>query len=212
MAFNVKERGRVTYYYGGDAPTLSALVTEKLDGGDGEDTLRGRSTSDVFVTTGPNAGTVNGLPFIEIETLDGHDGGDTYVVLLAGVQMIDVSILDTGSMASDLDSVIVIGSAAADVFVIDEQQVMLGIHMVRYDTSLEQVHVFGHAGDDQFMVTQSAYVQFFIYGGGHGTAGDELVYVHNGLTTPIDNLTGEISDPPFQSVIYTTMEWVVFMP
>ncbi|MDP6982822.1 MAG: hypothetical protein QGG05_07025, partial [Candidatus Latescibacteria bacterium] len=34
MAFNVKERGRVTYYYGGDAPTLSALVTEKLDGGD----------------------------------------------------------------------------------------------------------------------------------------------------------------------------------
>ena len=34
MAFNIKERGRVTYYYGGDAPTLSALVTEKLDGGD----------------------------------------------------------------------------------------------------------------------------------------------------------------------------------
>ncbi|MEE2657022.1 MAG: hypothetical protein VX733_00860 [Candidatus Latescibacterota bacterium] len=34
MAFNVKERGRVTYYYGGDHPTLSALVTEKLDGED----------------------------------------------------------------------------------------------------------------------------------------------------------------------------------
>ncbi len=34
MAFNVKERGRLTYYYGGDHPTLSALVTEKLDGGD----------------------------------------------------------------------------------------------------------------------------------------------------------------------------------
>ena len=34
MAFNIKERGRVTYYYGGNAPTLSALVTEKLDGGD----------------------------------------------------------------------------------------------------------------------------------------------------------------------------------
>ena len=34
MSFNVKERGRLTYYYGGDHPTLSALVTEKLGGGD----------------------------------------------------------------------------------------------------------------------------------------------------------------------------------
>ena len=34
MAFNVKKRGRVTYYYGGERPTLSALVTEDLGGGD----------------------------------------------------------------------------------------------------------------------------------------------------------------------------------
>ena len=34
MAFKVKKRGRVTYYYGGDRPTLSALVTEDLGGGD----------------------------------------------------------------------------------------------------------------------------------------------------------------------------------
>lgn len=34
MAFNVKKRGRVTYYYSGDHPTLSSLVTEQLDGGD----------------------------------------------------------------------------------------------------------------------------------------------------------------------------------
>lgn len=34
MPFNVKQRGRVTYYYGGEHPTLSALVTERLDGGD----------------------------------------------------------------------------------------------------------------------------------------------------------------------------------
>ena len=34
MAFNVKKRGRVTYYYGGEHPTLSALVTEALDNGD----------------------------------------------------------------------------------------------------------------------------------------------------------------------------------
>lgn len=34
MAFNVRKRGRLTYYYGGDHPTLSALVTEELDKGD----------------------------------------------------------------------------------------------------------------------------------------------------------------------------------
>ena len=34
MAFQVKKRGRVTYYYGGDRPTLSALVTEDLGDGD----------------------------------------------------------------------------------------------------------------------------------------------------------------------------------
>ncbi|NLV74848.1 MAG: hypothetical protein GXY52_09240 [Chloroflexi bacterium] len=33
MAFNVKKRGRLTYYYNGDHPTLSALVTEDLGGG-----------------------------------------------------------------------------------------------------------------------------------------------------------------------------------
>ena len=34
MAFNVKKRGKVTYYYNGDRPVLSALVTEDLGGGD----------------------------------------------------------------------------------------------------------------------------------------------------------------------------------
>ena len=29
MAFNVKRRGKLTYYYEGDRPTLSALVTEE---------------------------------------------------------------------------------------------------------------------------------------------------------------------------------------
>ncbi len=34
MAFTVKKRGRLTYYYGGERPTLSALVTEDLGNGD----------------------------------------------------------------------------------------------------------------------------------------------------------------------------------
>lgn len=34
MAFNVKRRGKLTYYYTGDRPTLSALVTEGLPDGD----------------------------------------------------------------------------------------------------------------------------------------------------------------------------------
>jgi hypothetical protein len=34
MAFNVKRRGKVTYYYEGDRPVLSALVTEQQADGD----------------------------------------------------------------------------------------------------------------------------------------------------------------------------------
>ena len=34
MAFNVRKRGRLSYYYTGEHPTLSALVTEELGGGD----------------------------------------------------------------------------------------------------------------------------------------------------------------------------------
>ena len=34
MAFNVKKRGKLTYYYHGEAPVLSALVTEEIGDGD----------------------------------------------------------------------------------------------------------------------------------------------------------------------------------
>ena len=34
MAFNVKKRGKLTYYYQGDHPTLSCLVTEEMPDGD----------------------------------------------------------------------------------------------------------------------------------------------------------------------------------
>ena len=34
MAFNVKQRGKLTYYYHGEHPVLSALVTEELPDGD----------------------------------------------------------------------------------------------------------------------------------------------------------------------------------
>ena len=34
MAFNIKKRGKLTYYFNGDRPTLSALVTEEQADGD----------------------------------------------------------------------------------------------------------------------------------------------------------------------------------
>ncbi|MBC8229534.1 hypothetical protein H8E77_08310 [bacterium] len=34
MAFSVKKRGKLTYYYSGEAPVLSPLVTEELPDGD----------------------------------------------------------------------------------------------------------------------------------------------------------------------------------
>ncbi len=34
MAFNVKKRGKLTYYYEGDDPVLSSMVVETLPDGD----------------------------------------------------------------------------------------------------------------------------------------------------------------------------------
>ena len=34
MAFKIKKRGKLTYYFTGDAPVLSALVTEEQPDGD----------------------------------------------------------------------------------------------------------------------------------------------------------------------------------
>lgn len=34
MAFNIRKRGKLTYYYEGEHPVLSSLVTEELPGGD----------------------------------------------------------------------------------------------------------------------------------------------------------------------------------
>ena len=40
MPFNVKKRGKLTYYFQGDRPVLSALVTEEQPDGDLQDSLR----------------------------------------------------------------------------------------------------------------------------------------------------------------------------
>lgn len=54
MAFNVKRRGKVTYYYEGDRPVLSALVTEEQPDGDLKIYFSG-------LTGGHSARTVLGL-------------------------------------------------------------------------------------------------------------------------------------------------------
>lgn len=63
MPFNVKKRGKLTYYYHGDRPTLSALVTEELPDGD----LR---ISFAGLTGGYSAKGVLGLD--ELVTMDPH--------------------------------------------------------------------------------------------------------------------------------------------
>lgn len=63
MAFNVKKRGKLTYYYSGDRPVLSALVTE--DEGDGD--LR---IYFAGLTGGYSAKGVLGLD--ELVTMDPH--------------------------------------------------------------------------------------------------------------------------------------------
>lgn len=63
MAFNVKKRGKLTYYYQGDRPVLSALVTEEQPDGDLKIYFAG-------LTGGYSAKNVLGLD--ELVTMDPH--------------------------------------------------------------------------------------------------------------------------------------------
>ena len=63
MAFNIKKRGKLTYYYHGDAPVLSALVTEELPDGDLKISFAG-------LTGGYSAKGVLGLE--ELVSMDPH--------------------------------------------------------------------------------------------------------------------------------------------
>ena len=61
MPFNVKKRGKLTYYYSGDRPVLSSLVTEELPDGDLKISFAG-------LTGGYSAQSVLGLS--ELVTMD----------------------------------------------------------------------------------------------------------------------------------------------
>jgi hypothetical protein len=63
MAFNIKKRGKLTYYFQGDRPTLSALVTEEQPDGDLKIHFAG-------LTGGYSAKGVLGLD--ELVTMDPH--------------------------------------------------------------------------------------------------------------------------------------------
>jgi hypothetical protein len=96
----------------------------------------------------------------------------------------------------------------ADLFVVNEQQITLGVHAVHYTTSLEDVQVLGLGGDDRFEVFQSVDIRFFIDGGGHGNVGDELTYLYNGPGTPSIIGGNQIFFPPFQTVFFAYIETV----
>ena len=63
MPFNIKKRGKLTYYYEGERPVLSALVTEEQPDGDLKIHFAG-------LTGGYSAKTVLGLD--ELVTMDPH--------------------------------------------------------------------------------------------------------------------------------------------
>jgi hypothetical protein len=63
MAFNIKRRGKVTYYFEGERPVLSALVTEEQPDGDLKIYFSG-------LTGGYSARSVLGLD--ELVTMDPH--------------------------------------------------------------------------------------------------------------------------------------------
>jgi hypothetical protein len=63
MPFNIKKRGKLTYYYSGEHPVLSSLVTEELPDGDLKISFAG-------LTGGYSAQGVLGLS--ELVTMDPH--------------------------------------------------------------------------------------------------------------------------------------------
>jgi filamentous hemagglutinin family protein len=52
-------------------------IASQIDGGNGLDLILGSNSDDIFQLTGPNAGTVNGAIFTNIETADARVGNDT---------------------------------------------------------------------------------------------------------------------------------------
>ena len=59
---------------------LGGTLTGVYDGGNGIDTLFAEDTSSTFEITGPDAGTLNGVAFTQIENLQGGSDPDQFVV------------------------------------------------------------------------------------------------------------------------------------
>ncbi|HSC96389.1 MAG TPA: LEPR-XLL domain-containing protein, partial [Burkholderiales bacterium] len=86
---------------GEDTFTLApgGAVTGGITGGAGIDTLAAADSDNTWVISGPDAGTLNGLNFAEIENLTGGAGSDTFVFAGGSIS----GIIDGGAGVNTID-------------------------------------------------------------------------------------------------------------
>src|SRR5882724_2795025 len=63
----------------------SGKITGRISGGDGDDVLVASDSPNAWTVSGPDAGTLNGLPFSVIETAQGGASEDIFVVTITGL-------------------------------------------------------------------------------------------------------------------------------
>jgi hypothetical protein len=189
---------------GGSVITLSAAVTGTtvlVNGGAGSDTI-----------------TVNTTVSSPI-TLDGLNGGDSYILNLANPITATLNISDSG--ASGIDQATISGTSSADTFNVSETQTTLGAITVTYTTTLEQLRINSLAGTDTFNVSPSRYAAITVDGGSpsFGQPGtppnvDSLIFnaLGNSVSLVGNTILTSGGTPSFQGVSFIDIENLPFTP
>ena len=187
-----------------------------VDAGDDDDEfiIDGSSTT-VLGGAGDDIFSVNGTGQNEL-VLDGQGGSDSYIVHLDDVPGVGilgtVTISDSGTGASEVDSAQLNGGAAGDSFVVGpERATRDSVERLNYGASLETLTVQGLAGNDSFDVTPSDDTTINVDGGSPTAVpvGDSLTVQASGLT--VVKTTSSVTVGSKEPVNYTDIEDVTVL-
>jgi hypothetical protein len=143
---------------GDDTFAMNADVSGLVDGGDDDDEIIGAATANTFVVNSPDAGTVNGTSFNNVENLTGGANADDFTLsaaltgTAAGAGGDDTFNLDEGAdaalIAGDAGSDEIVGAATANTFVVNAEDAGTanGIDFVSVE------NLTGGAGGDTFQI------------------------------------------------------------
>ncbi|MGD1856364.1 MAG: CHAT domain-containing protein [Leptolyngbyaceae cyanobacterium] len=154
-----------------------AVLSGNIDGGDGTDVLQSSNGADAIALTANNTGTLNGVSFLEIETIETGAGDDTVEIATAGSLS---GTLDTGADTDTLDYSLYTTAVTVDL----ESATATGIGTLN---NIETV--IGGSASDRLMGTSNN-DSILITGNNTGT-------VNNLSFASIENLDGGAGDDTF---------------